>query len=576
MSERRPGVHVVTTRREYKDRVYESHLLRRSYREGSSVKKETLANLTPLGSELVEVIRSGLRGQRVGVIEELLPPVRSLPHGHVQAVVRAMERLGMERLLASRPSRERAIILALIACRVLDPMSKLATTRSWGSTTAASAFGVEDARVDEVFAAMDWLALARERIEAKLAARHLREGGLALFDLSGSYVEGAHHELAAFGHPRDGKRGKKQVNWGVIGDAEGRPIGLRVFRGNTADPTALRSAVRALRERFGLSSFVLVGDRGMITSRHIQEFREDDPAIAWITALRAKSIQKLMLQGVIQTSLFEQTNIAEVASPDYPGERLIACRNPVLARERAHHRRALLDAASAKLEKLRASVQQGRLRKEHAIALRVGAALAQHKMRKHFMLTIAEGTLEYQIDRDTVAREAASDGIYVIRSNVPNEQKDANALVHAYKDLAHLERAFKSLKHVDLQVRPIRHRKADRTTAHLFICLLAYYVRWHMERAWAPLTFKDQHPTPDHLKDPVAPATRSAAAQRKASTRTTDDGSPTHSFTTLLKSLSTIVRNTHQHPTTGITIELATIPTTHQQRALDLIDTINP
>ncbi len=273
MSERRSGVHVVTTRREYKDRVYESHLLRRSYREGASVKKETLANLTPLGSELVEVIRSGLRGQRVGVIEELLPPVRSLPHGHVRAVVRAMERLGMERLLASRSSRERSIILALVACRVLDPLSKLATTRSWGCTTVASAFGVEDARVDEVFAAMDWLSRARARIEAKLAARHLRDGGVALFDLSGSYVEGAHHELAAFGHPRDGKRGKKQVNWGVIGDEAGRPVGLRVFPGNTADPTTLRSAVRALRVQFGLSSFVLVGDRGMITSRHIQEFR---------------------------------------------------------------------------------------------------------------------------------------------------------------------------------------------------------------------------------------------------------------------------------------------------------------
>lgn len=568
------GVHVVTTRRVHKDRVYEAHLLRRSFREGKSVKKETVANLTPLGSELVEVIRAGLRGRRVGVIEELLPPVRSLPHGHVRAVSRAMERLGIADLLASRPSRSRSIVLALIAARLLDPRSKLATTRAWDSTSLASTFGVEGARIDEVFDAMDWLAGARERIETKLAARHLREGDAALFDLSSSYVEGAHHELAAFGHNRDRKRGKKQVNWGVIGDPLGRPLALRVFPGNTGDPSTVRSAVAALRERFGLESFVLVGDRGMITSGHIEAFRADDPKIAWITALRSVSVQKLVQQGVIQPSLFDDTNVAEVFSPEFPGERLIACRNPVLARERAHHREALLAAATAKLEKLRASVQRGRLRSEQAIALKVGAALEQHKMRKHFLLTIGEGTLEFEIDRERVAREAATDGIYVIRSNVPSDQKDAGDLVRAYKDLAQLERVFKSLKHVDLQVRPIRHRKADRTTAHLFICLLAYYVRWHLERAWAPLTFKDEHPDHDPGRDPVAPAVRSPAAARKASRRTTEHGSRTHSFATLLHDLSSIVRNTHQDPTSRVSIELATVPTPEQQRALDLVETI--
>jgi len=446
MPERKPGVHVVTTRRQYKDREYVTHLLRRSYREDGKVKKETLANLTALGTDLVNVIRAGLQGENVGVISELLPPVQSRPHGHVQAVTRAMERLGIANLLASRGSRNRSIILALIAARILDPQSNHATTRTWSDTTVASEFGVQDVRIDQVFSAMDWLADARNRIETKLAARHVADGDVVLFDLTSSYVEGEHHELAAYGHNRDKKRGKKQINWGILADGQGRPVALHVFPGTTADPTTLRHAVTTLQHQFHWKRFILVGDRGMITSRHIQAFQKGDADIAWITALRAKSLQKLAQEGTLQPSLFDETNLAEVTSPHFPGERLIACRNPVLARERAHHRSALLDATCNKLDAVKTSIANGRLRTAQAMALRVGAILEKFKMRKHMHLTIDGDHLAYSVDRDSVAREAATDGLVVVRSNVPDHQKDASDLVRTYEDLSHIEQGYRSIK----------------------------------------------------------------------------------------------------------------------------------
>ena len=569
-------MHVVTTKRRYKDREYRAHLLRRSYREGGKVKKETVGNLTVLGDELVAVVRAGLRGEQVGVLDALLPPVRSRAHGHVRSVTRAMERLGVAKLLASRASRERSIVLALVAQRLLSPGSKLACTRKWHASSLADVLGVADVRIDEVYDAMDWLIERKGRIEEKLAARHLGEGAPLLFDLSSSYVEGSKHELAAFGHNRDKKRGKRQVNYGVLTDALGRPAAVRVFPGNTGDPAAVREVLLDVRAQFGLREVLLVGDRGMITSKHVREFQASDPSIQWISALRAKEIQKLLLEGAIQTSLFEETNLLEFESPLFPGERLVACRNPLLAAERAHHREALLRAASEKLGAIARRVAAGRLKAEQGIALKVGAALAQHKMGKHFVLEIRAGHFSYQRNAESIEREAATDGVYVIRSNASATRHSGADLVRRYKDLRHLEQLFGALKGVDLAARPIHHRKADRTEAHLFICLLAYYVRWHLERAWATLTYRDHEPLPDEERDPVAPARRSAAADQKAATHTTPDGDPAHSFQTLLESLGTIVRNTHQHRETGASFTLDTIPTPHQQRALELIESIEP
>ena len=576
MVEPRSGVHVVTTKRRYKDREYRAHLLRRSYREGGKVKKETVGNITVLGDELVAVVRAGLRGEQVGVLDALLPPVRSRPHGHVRAVSRAMERLGLAKLLASRASKERSIILALVAQRLLSPGSKLACTRKWHTTSLADVFAVGDVRVDEVFDAMDWLIERKGRIEEKLAARHVSEGTPTLFDVSSSYVEGSKNELAAFGHNRDKKRGKRQVNYGVLTDALGRPVALRVFPGNTSDPAALRAALVDVRASFGLREVLLVGDRGMITSKHVREFQADDPSIQWISALRAKEIQKLMLGGAFQSSLFEETNLVEFESSAFPGERLVACRNPLLAAERAHHREALLRASGEKLDAIARRVANGRLKAEKTIALKVGAALEQHKMGKHFLLEIREGHFSYARNPESINREAATDGVYVIRSNASASQHSAADLVRRYKDLRHVEQLFRALKGVDLAARPIRHRKADRTSAHLFICLLAYYVRWYLERAWATLTYRDHDPLDADERDPVAAAQRSDAADHKAANHTTPDGDTAHSFTTLLESLSTIVRNTHQHRESGATITLDTIPTPHQQHALELIETINP
>jgi hypothetical protein len=575
MGDRRSGVHVVTTVRRYKDREYRAHLLRRSYREDGKVKKETLGNITALGEDLVAVVRAGLQGRQVGVLDALLPPVRSRAHGHVRAVARAMERLGIARLLASRSSRERSIILALIAQRVLSPGSKLACIRKWHATSVADVFDVADVRIDEVFDAMDWLSERQGQVEERLAARHLTAGSPMLFDLTSSYVEGCKNELAAFGYDRDKKRGKRQVNYGVLTDPFGRPVALRVFAGNTSDGAALRATLTSVRADFGLSEIVLVGDRGMITSRHVQEF-ERDASVQWITALRGKEIQKLMMEGSLQTSLFEETNLTEITSSLFPGERLVVCRNPLLAAERAHHRAALLAAAGEKLDAIARRVAAGRLKAAHAIGLKVGAVLAQHKMRKHYLLDIRDGHFTYERNLESIEREAITDGIYVIRSNTPAANRSAADLVRTYKDLRFVEQLFRALKGVDLAARPIHHRKAERTTTHLFICLLAYYVRWYLERVWAPLTYRDHDPIDPSERDPVTPAIRSDAANEKAATHITADGQRVHSFKTLLENLSTIVRNEHRHPESNAIITLDTIPTPHQQHTLDLVDTINP
>ena len=547
-------------------------LLREAWREDGRVRKRTVANLTGvIDEEQALLFRRVLKGETLVAPADAFEITRSLPHGHVQAVLLALKRLGVERLLASRPSKERSLIAALVAFRVLSPKSKLATTRAWLDTTLAAELGVQDADEHAVYHAMDWLVSRQARIEGKLAARHLSEGSRVLFDLSSTYVEGEKCDLAAFGYDRDKKRGKKQINFGLLTDAAGRPIALSVFPGNTGDPSTLMPQVAKLKEQYGLNVFTLVGDRGMITGKHLPALRA--AGVDWVTALKSQSLRKLVVDGVIQPSLFEEENLAEVTHADYPGERLIACRNPVLGRQRAHKRQELLTATIEALTKVQQSVRAGRLKGKARIGLRVGEKLAKYRMGKHLKLDIQDDKLSFEVDQDSVAAEAAMDGIYVIRTSVSEGELSAADAVRAYKSLAEVEKAFRTKKSIDLQVRPIHHHLPDRVKAHLFICMLAYYVRWHMERAWASLTYRDEET--NQQRDPVAAAQRSTAAMKKAQTGTLADGSPARSFKGLLEHMSTITLNTCRHPQTGVTFPMTTSPNTTQQKALDLLKSIS-
>ena len=545
------------------------------------MRKRTVANLTKeVTLEQALIIRRVLAGETLVAPNDAFEQLTSRAHGHVQAVLLAMRKLGVEGLIASRSSAERDMVLALIAQRVIKPASKLASTRAWRTTTLAQELGLSaGVSEDDAYRAMDWLVARKERIEAKLAKRHLRSGSLVRFVLSSSYVEGEHCELAAFGCNRDKKRGKKQINWGLLTDQDGRPIALSLFPGSTGDPATLGQQVTSLRERFGIDSFTLVGDRGMITGKHIEQFqpthavRDESARIDWITALQSATLKKLVDQGVIRSHLFDETNLFEITHADYPGERLIACRNPVLGRKRAHKRLELLNATLRELVKIKVRVDAGRLTGADKIGVAVGAKLGKYKMGKHIRHTITASTLEFHTDSASFEREAAMDGIYVIRTSLPQEVMTSAATVRAYKDLSRAERAFRTIKGIDLSVRPIHHRVLERVTAHFFICTLAYYVRWHLERAWASITFADEHGA-DPERDPVAPATRSAAATRKAQTGKLENGEPTHSFATLLADLATIQRTTCKEAITGATFPMTTTPTTAQQHALDLLDSI--
>lgn len=547
-------------------------MLREAKREGGRVVKRTVANLTGfVTQEQALVLRRVLKGETLVAPEDAFEVTRLLPHGHVQAVLLAMKRLGVESLLASRPSKERSLIAALVAFRVLSPKSKLATTRAWEDTTLPAEFGIADADEHAVYHAMDWLISRQERIEGKLAARHLSEGARVMFDLSSTYVEGEKCNLAAFGYDRDKKRGKKQINFGLLTDEAGRPISLSVFPGNTGDASTLMPQVVKLKERFGIQAFTLVGDRGMITAKHLDALREG--GVDWVTALKSQSLRKLVVDGVIQPSLFDEENLAEVTHADFPGERLIACRNPVLGRQRAHKRQELLAATVKELERIQKSVTSGRLKGRDKIGLRVGENLGKFRMGKHFHLTIEDDKFAFEIDQGSVAAEAAMDGIYVIRTSVKQEELSAAEAVRAYKNLAEVEKAFRTKKSIDLQVRPIHHHLSDRVKAHLFICMLAYYVRWHMERAWASLTYRDEEKDPK--RDPVAAAKRSAAAKKKAQTNSLPDGTPARTFKGLLEHLATITRNTCLHPATGVTFPMTTRPNATQQKALELLASIS-
>ena len=551
-------------------------LLRESYRDGKTVKKRTLANLSALPADQIELIRQVLRGEKLVAPASLFEIDASRHHGHVQAVWLAMQRLGLAQLLSTRPCAERQRVLAMIAARILSPHSKLATTRWWDTTTLPELFELDACDEQALYAAMDWLLERQDAIQGKLAQRHLQPGGLVLYDLSSSYFEGSTCELAALGYNRDGKRGKLQVNYGLLTDARGVPVAISVFEGNTADADTFMPQLAQLRERFGIDEMVLVGDRGMIAQTHIDALRAE-AGLQWITALKSGSLRVLASEGALQLGLFDERNLFEFTHADYPGERLVACRNPELAKRRAHKRQALLEATVALLEPIRLRVAAGRLKGQDRIGLCVGKVLNRYKVGKHFDLVIGDASFEYTINEARVAQEATLDGIYVIRTAVPQERMGSDDVVRNYKSLSQVEQAFRSMKTVDLEVRPIYHRLADRVRAHLLLCMLAYYVKWHMMQAWRPLLFADEEQAAKAQRDPVAPARRSASALRKVSNRTLEDGTCVHSFDSLLHHLSTIVRNACHHPGASAheaTFTLDTAPDAKQLQALELLKTI--
>jgi hypothetical protein len=563
-------MHVETSRshqvlRDGTERVYQRHLLRRSYRDGGKVRKETLANLSHLPDAAIEAVRLVLAGKTVIDADAGVEVTRSLPHGHVAAVAAQARALGLPGLLGPA-CRERDLAYALVVSRVARPASKLSTAGWWEDVTLGGDLGVAGASTDEVYAAMDWLLGRQDAIEGALARRHLREGGMALFDLSSSWVEGSHCELAAFGHSRDGRRGKQQIEYGLLTARSGCPVAVRVFAGNTADPKAFTQAVDVIRDKLGITEIVMVGDRGMITSARIKALREI-PGMAWITCLRAPAIKKLAEDGgPLQLSLFDTQDLAEISSPDYPGERLIACHNPVLEADRAAHRQRLLAATEAELAKIEGMVTAGRLADPAKIGTRVGKVINKRKVAKHFTLDIGQGTFAWQRDQASIDAEAAFDGIYIIRTPVPASSLDTGAAVEAYKDLAHVEQDFRISKD-DLDLRPIWHRLDDRVRAHVLICMLACYLTWHLRKAWAPLTYADEHPP--QRSNPVAPARRSRAADAKASRHLTASGEPARSLRDLLDHLATLTRDTIT--ISGHPIEKITTPTPAQRQAFDLL-----
>lgn len=578
MPARTGTAHVVTTTRTYKDRVYRTHLLRRSYREGGTVKNETLGNLSHLPEALVDIIRRALQGETFVPLGQAFEISRSRAQGHVHAVMVAMQRLGFASLIAAKPCRERDLVLAMVASRIVDPQTKLATVRTWHTTTLAEDFAVEDASEDDLYAAMDWLLTHKDRIEKKLAARHLREGGLVLYDLSSSYFEGTTCPLAKRGYNRDGKHGLLQVNYGLLTDARGCPVAVSVHDGNTSDSTTFLPEVKRLRTAFGIEHMVMVGDRGMISQKAIDAMQEND-GVDWITALKSVSIRALIEQGQLQLGLFDERNLFEFSVPDYPGERLVACRNAPLAKLRAHKRESLLCATEKNLEKIKARVDAAKLVGQDAIGVCVGKIINQYKVAKHFELVIDQAAFSFQRRPDSIAAEAALDGIYIIRTSVSATQMSDADCVRNYKSLANVERAFRSIKTIDLKVRPIHHRLADRVRSHIFLCMLAYYVEWHMRDAWRELMFADTDQQAKAVRDPVAPATRSEAALTKVARHTLDDDSPVHSFGTLLAELATIARNTCRTPMATEntpTFDILTTANAKQRRAMELLQQISP
>ncbi len=548
--------------------MYEAHLLRRTYREGGKVKNETLANLSRLPRETIELVRRSLRGEQFLAAADAFEVERSLPHGHVAAVLGMARRLELARLLDRQPSPERARVLAMICQQVLAPGSKLACTRALAQSTLAEELGVEGVDCDELYAALDWLVERQERIEARLARRHLEEGSHVLYDVSSSYFEGRTCTLLAFGYSRDGRRGTLQIIYGLLCDQEGRPVAIEVFPGGLHDDKTLPAQIEKLRRRFGFTTLVLIIDRGMATKANLETLAAD-PGIGWITALKAPQVKKLVREGSLQLSLFDEQNLAEITSADYPGERLVVCRNPLVAAERARKREDLLAATEAALAPIKARVDAGALAGAAQIALAVGQVINKRKVKKHFQLVIEDDRFAYSRKQAQIDEEAALDGFYVLRTNLAEETLAAPDVVRSYKQLAHAEQAFRTLKSPELEIRPIRHRREDRVRAHAFLCLLAYYLEWHLRQAWAPLLFIDEQPPLSG--DPVAKAERSPAAKRKASTQRTATGDVCHSFASLLAELALIVRDTNRITDTDAVFTKVTNANSTQARALALV-----
>jgi transposase len=548
--------------------VYTATLLRRSYRQDGKVKKETLANLSHLPPEAIDAIRRVLAGETLVGAEDAFEIERSLPAGHVNAALAMARRLELPRLLDRSGCRERDLCMAMILGRVICPGSKLGTVRSLGQSTLASELGVEGADEDDLYAAMDWLLKRQDRIEDRLAARHLADGEMVLYDVSSSYFEGRTCPLAKRGYSRDGKGGLPQIIYGLLCDSDGRPVAVQVFTGELHDDKTLPSQITKLKNRFGLSRIVVVADRGMVTKANIELLAETD-GVDWITALKAPTIKKLARSGVFQPSLFDEQNLGEItAVEEFPGERLVVCRNPLVGAQRARKRAELLDATEQDLAAIAARVDRGTLLGADQIGLAVGPALKRFRMRKHFQIEITDTTFTYTRDTDTINAEAALDGFYILRTSLTENDVPATDVVRAYKNLEQAERAFGSIKGPDLQIRPIHHHLEDRVRAHVLICMLAYYLTWHLKAAWKPLLFTDEHrPT---SPDPVAKAVRSTSAQQKAQSKRTATGQPTHSYRTLLAELATQTQNTtrlHGHTTT---FEKLTQPTPLQAEALQL------
>ena len=583
-------VHVVrVTKTGYLDKQgrrkdYSSAYLRRTYRDGGKVKNETVANLSTLPDHVIDLIDAGLKGQQLVPAAEAVTITRSLPHGHVAAVAAMAARLGLPALLGPA-GRPRDLALALIISRVVQPGSKLSTLTWWGDTTLGADLGVADASTDEIYAAMDWLEHRQDAIEAGLARRHLapepNPSKMALFDLSSSWMEGTRCPLAARGYSRDGKKGKLQIEYGLLTDPEGRPVAVRVFPGNTGDPAAFTAIADVVRKKFGLQEMVMVGDRGMITSARIQalnQLEDGTPrpdAYGWITALRAPAIRKLMADdGPLQLSLFDQQDLAEITSADFPGERLIACRNPVLAAHLARFREELLVATDKLFALLSSRVQAGKLSGAGPIGVEVGKVISRYKTGKHFAVAITDDSLAVTRKQDQIDAEAILDGFYVLRTPVPASQLDAPAVVAAYKNLKYVERDFRHIKSDDLDLRPVFHHLEERVKAHVLICMLACYLTWHLRRVWAPLTFTDQNPPAP--ENPVTQASRSAAAQAKASYQHDPAGQPYHSFRGLLDHLATLTRNQVRFTGTQATVPMLTEPTSVQREAFSLLGTAIP
>lgn len=521
-------------------------IIREGFREGGKVKNRTIANITHWPKDQINALKLVLNGTKIAAVDELFEKVESKHHGHVQAVLKVIDKLGLDKLISAKPCRERNIIIAVIVARLCQPDSKLAMTRWWKDTTLPEILDLELVDEDDIYDAMDWLLKRQRRIEKKLAKRHLKDGDLVLYDLTSSYFEGVTCPLARLGKSRDRKRNTLQVNYGLVSDRQGCPVSVSVFEGNTNDSTTLMEQAEKAHNDFGIKEMVLVGDRGMISQKQIDELRKVD-SMAWITALKTGAIRRLMKAGAVQLDLFDERNLFELTHKDFPGERLVACRNATLGRKRNHQRESMVEATKRELEKIRTQLERGTLKKEERtkdrIGVRVGKVVNKYKMAKHFVLKIEDNRLDFKVDEASIATEAALDGIYVIRTNVPKKRMDGGEAVRSYKNLTNVERAFRSLKSIDLMVRPIRHRTEDRVRAHIFCSMLAYYVQRYMLEALRPLLFADEEQEVKKTRDPVAPARRSPRAIKKVHKKKLEDGTTVHSFKTLLQHMSTITRD---------------------------------